>query len=391
MFDGPLGLPHARDASGTAWQPDSTPMHGVHQMSGDWMFMVHGLAFAGYDFQATRRGGDQWLSANWGMLMAERDLGKGQLTLRGMLSLDPATIGRDGYPLLLQSGESLGGRPLHDVQHPHDLFMELAADYRQPLSDDVGLELYLAPAGEPALGPAGFPHRLSSMSNPFAPLGHHWIDSTHVSFGVLTAGVYTRSAKLEASWFNGREPDENRWDFDFRALDSYSGRLSLNPTERWSLQISAGHLKSPEALEPDASETRVTASVTHNLPFADSGNWATTAAWGRKFVQGEPASSAFLVESNLELDRHHTPFARLEFVRKSAHDLALGDAFGHHTFGVGTLTLGYLYAFDPFGPVVPAVGAAVSGDLLDRDLEPAYGHRTAYGFMLFVRVSTPSL
>lgn len=227
MSEGPLGIPQVRNASGTAWQPDSTPMRAVHFMADDWTLMIHGLLFAGYDFQSTRRGDDDWISTNWVMLMASHPLGGGDLGLRTMLSLEPATVGREGYPLLLQTGESVGGRPLVDAQHPNDLFMEVAADYRHPISDDLGLELYAAPAGEPALGPAAYPHRLSAMADPFAPLGHHWQDSTHIAFGVLTAGFFTKFAKLEGSWFNGREPDANRWDFDLRRPDSYSGRVSV--------------------------------------------------------------------------------------------------------------------------------------------------------------------
>ena len=41
---GALG-PHAmsREASGTSWQPDATPMAGVHFGAGDWSLMAHGL------------------------------------------------------------------------------------------------------------------------------------------------------------------------------------------------------------------------------------------------------------------------------------------------------------------------------------------------------------
>ena len=392
MFDGPLGISDLRNASGTAWQPDATPMNAVHFMKRDWMLMVHGELFAGYDFQATRRGDDALFAPNWGMLMAERELGDGQLALRTILSLEPATVGRGGYPLLLQSGESLSGEPLHDLQHPHDFFMEVAALYRRALTEDVGVELYVAPAGEPALGPPGFPHRRSSMSNPVAPLGHHWQDATHISFGVLTAGVFNRFAKLEASWFNGREPDENRWDFDLRTPDSYAARLSLNPTPELSLQVSGGHLKSPEKLEPDVGITRITASFTHDVRLGESGNVATTFAWGENWAEGHPATPAFLLETNVELDEHHTPFARLEWVRKTGHDLALRESLEDQQFDVGSLTLGYLYDFDPlWGAVVPGVGGSANVSVFDRGLEPAYGHRTGWGFQLFFRLTAPRL
>src|SRR5437773_4254134 len=189
-----------------------------------------------------------------------------------MLSLDPLTVTRRGYPLLLQSGEAFKGEPLHDAQHPHDLFMELAASYTRPVSDGVAFQVYGAPVGEPALGPAAFPHRLSASSDPLAPLGHHWQDSTHISFGVLTAGILTRKVKVEGSWFNGREPDDRRFDFDFRKLDSWSGRVSVNPTDSLSLQASYGLLETPEELEPGQSIRRATASASYNRKLHGGGN-----------------------------------------------------------------------------------------------------------------------
>ena len=392
MFEGPLGITDLRNASGTAWQPDETPMNAVHRMAGDWMLMVHGLLFAGYDYQATRRGDDALFSTNWGMVMAQRELGGGELGLRAMLSLEPATVGRGGYPLILQSGESLGGQPLHDVQHPHDLFMEVAGIYRRELTDDLGVELYLAPAGEPALGPPGFPHRRSAMSDPLAPLGHHWEDATHISYGVLTGGLFTGTAKLEASWFNGREPDPNRWDFDLRTPDSYAVRLSVNPTPELSVQISGGRLHSPEKLEPGVGVTRVTASLTHDVRFGDAGNVATTFVWGENWADGQPATPAFLVETNVELDSHHTPFARVEYVRKTGHDLALPESLANRQFDIGSITLGYVYDFDPlWRALVPGVGGSLNLDVFDPGLEPAYGHRTGWGFQLFVRLTAPRM
>lgn len=391
MFEGPLGIPDSRSASGTAWQPDATPMNAVHFMTQDWMFMVHGLVFAGYDWQSTRRGEDRLFSVNWGMLMAERELAGGELGLRAMLSLEPATVGRGGYPLLLQSGESLGGQPLHDVQHPHDLFMEVAATYKRALTDDLGIELYLAPAGEPALGPPGFPHRRSAMADPMAPLGHHWQDATHISFGVLTGGVYTDWGKLEASWFNGREPDENRWDFDIRTPDSYAVRLSVNPTEQWSMQVSGGRLHSPEKLEPDVAVTRVTASVTHDARLGERGNVATTFVWGQNWAEQHPTTPSFLVETNVEIDGHHDPFARLEYVVKTGHDLALGESLENEKFGVASATLGYVYDFAPVWSLVPGVGAALNLYVYDSDLSAFYGRDTALGGQVFVRLTAPRM
>jgi hypothetical protein len=258
MMEGPLGISHARMGSGTTWLPDSTPMYAVHRMLGDWTLMLHGAAFAQYDHQGSDRGDDQAGIIDWEMAMAMRRIGTGQLHLHGMFSLEPLTIGARGYPLLLQTGETYKGDPLHDRQHPHDFFMEVAAMFEQPVASNLATSLYAAAVGEPALGPVAYMHRPSAQNDPFAPLGHHWQDATHITFGVVTGALYSRRWKLEGSVFNGREPDENRWNFDYagRSLDSYAGRLSVNPTGRVSLSAWYGLLESPEALHPQYSVLR---------------------------------------------------------------------------------------------------------------------------------------
>jgi hypothetical protein len=218
----PLGISMERMGSGTTWIPDAVTLPSRHFMAGSWELMVHGVAFAQYINQDGPRGDSQFGSLNWGMFMASRELAGGRFQARTMLSIDPATVTKRGYPLLLQSGEALEGEPIRDRQHPHDFWMELGLLYERPVSSTLGISVYAAPAGEPALGPVAFMHRPSAMDNPFAPLGHHWQDATHISFGVLTAGLFGRSWKLEGSVFNGREPNEERWDFDRIKLDSYS-------------------------------------------------------------------------------------------------------------------------------------------------------------------------
>src|SRR3954451_3148793 len=240
----------SREASGTSWQPESTPMEGVHFMAGDWMLMAHGFAFAIYDHQGGDRGADKIISSNMAMLMAQRPVGNGELGIRTMFSLEPLTIGKTGYPLLFQTGETANNRtPLIDRQHPHDLFMELAATYSLNIDKNNSAFVYLGMPGEPALGPATFMHRFSGIDNPEAPITHHWLDSTHITFGVATIGYTWRDmVKLEGSIFTGREPDQSRWDIETPKMDSQSIRLSVNPTRDWSLQISYGHLNSPEQL-----------------------------------------------------------------------------------------------------------------------------------------------
>jgi len=225
----PLGVSMSRMGSGTTWIADAVPVPSAHAVAGRWDLTGHGYLFALGNKQGGDRGASQLGSLSWAMLMASHDLAGGRFQARTMLSLDAAGVTRRGYPLLLQSGESLDGEPLHDRQHPHDFWMELGAQYERPISRTLGVTIYAAPSGEPALGPVAFMHRPSAIDNPMAPIGHHWQDATHISFGVVTAGLFTHEWKLEASAFNGREPDDHRWDFDPIRLGSYSGRLTYNP------------------------------------------------------------------------------------------------------------------------------------------------------------------
>jgi hypothetical protein len=382
-------IPLMRRGSGTSWQPDRFPLSMVHGRVGGWGLMFQGLLFGGYDVQGGPRGDRAPEALGWLMLMADRELSSGQLVLSAMVSPDPLTAGANGgYPLLLQSGESYRGEPLHDRQHPHDLFMELAVSYTHYLSDTWGLMLYVAPAGEPALGPVAFPHRASARFDPLAVLGHHWQDSTHISFGVVTAGLLTPLAKLEVSAFNGREPDEFRYDLDLRPPDSFSVRLSANPTSRVSTQVSYGYLPSPEESLPGVPVHRFTASAMVHLPVGAHGFWATTAVFGRNVEGDEAPTNSALLESSLDLEGHHAVFGRVEYVRKTGHDLALSGPLEHEAFDVGVLALGYLYQFDAWGPVKAGVGARGAVNLVPESLASLYGGRTPVGGMVYVRLAT---
>jgi hypothetical protein len=385
-----LQFSHAREGSGTSWMPDSSPVYAHHFTAGDWMLMLHYAATVGYDDQWSDRGSRRLVSTSWLMGMASRPLLGGQVTFRSMLSAEPATAGGEKQlPLLLQSGETYGGAPLHDRQHPHDLFMETAAIYRHPIADIFGVELYAAASGEPALGPTAFMHRPSAMNNPFPPIGHHWQDSTHITFGVLTAGVYNRWAKLEGSLFHGREPDEDRWDFDFGALDSWSGRLTVNPTSQTSFQVSYGFIHSPEALLPDESLHRLTASVTYSKPSFRDGTLSLSAVWGRN-IEEHHSTNSFLVEANVDLDGRNAPFARLEYVQKLGHDLVLpGDPDAK--YDVFQAQVGYVHRFSQAGPVVPTIGAVVNIGAVPDSVAGAYGTNTPIGAFVFVGLQPPRM
>jgi hypothetical protein len=321
--------------------------------------------------------------------MARRRFENSSLTARVMLSPEPWSAGyrSGGYPLLLQTGETFDGQPLRDRQHPHDLFMELAVFYTQGIGDALALQLYVAPAGEPALGPVAFPHRYSASADPFATLSHHWQDSTHISFGVVTLGVITKWAKLEGSWFNGREPDERRYDFDLRRPDSYAARLSIARAPGWSAQASYGYLASPEALRPDDSVHRVTASATRDRAFGESGHWATTAAFGGNKEGSESLSPSFLLETLLDLDGRNVVFGRGEVIQKAGHDLVLTPDLDEEHFRLAALGLGYLRNFGSVAGFLPGLGVRANLGLVPADVEPFYGTRLPVGGMVFLRAA----
>ena len=376
--------PGGREGSGTAWLPDTTPMYAIHTQRGPWQLMAHDNVFVQFLHESGTRGTDQFGSINWIMGMARRDAGPGRVTFRGMFSAEPATIRGCGYPDLLASGEHCKGERIHDLQHPHDLMMEIAGQYDAPLEGAVRWQVYGGPVGEPALGPVAYPHRISAMPNPLAPIAHHWLDSTHITYGVVTAAVYGPRWKAEGSVFNGREPDERRTDFDFGALDSLSGRLWFMPSPNLTLQFSAGRLIEAEEAEANGTRldvTRTTASATYHRMFRDDSIWATTAAWGRNDESGH-GSNALLVETNVTFGDRDSWFGRFEAVGKTAHDLALEDSGGAST--VAKLQGGYTRYLSAWKGLKPGVGATASAGFVPEQLKAAYGSRVNAGFGVFV-------
>ena len=386
--EGPLGLPMSRDGSGTAWLPDSSPMHAVHRMVGPWTVMLHGNAFVEYLREGGGRGAGQLGSVNWAMAMASRSVAGGRLTLRAMLSAEPLTVGRCGYPDLLATGEQCNGQPLHDRQHPHDVFMELSAGYERALSDRVAVQLYAAPAGEPALGPVAYPHRLSAMPSPVAPISHHWLDATHISFGVVTGAVYGRKWKLEGSVFNGREPDDRRFNLDLGPLDSYAARLWILPGPEWAIQASIGRLHDvePGTGSGRVSLTRTTASATRHVPLGARGAWATTLAWGRN-AESDHATDAVLAESSVPVAEGLLLFAQAEWARKTGKDLALGaPTLADQVFSLAKASAGVERRLPRVGELSVALGGRLDMGIVPGVLEPYYGSRAPLGAALFLSV-----
>jgi hypothetical protein len=393
-------LTPTRDSSGTAWLPVATPMYGLHGPWRGWDLRVAGVAYAHLLYEPVDRhrtggaGTRQIGSVNWGMVMMRRALGEGRFGVRAMLSAEPLTVPGCGSLSLLATGEICRGDTIHDRQPPHDLLMELAVDYERRLLGSWRWQVYAGLAGEPALGPPGYPHRPSAMDNPIAPMTHHWTDATHATFGVVTAALHNRRWKAEASLFNGRESDESRVDVDFGALDSVAARLSFLPTERLAFQVSAARLhEGTTALfgQPRNAVTRATTSVTYHRPLG-TGIWATTAAYGinetREFIAGAPfditTAGAFL-ESSITIAERHTMFARLESVGMPAHHLHAHE-YGASVFSTGKVQAGYVRHMTSRRGIVPGVGTTAGFSILPRALAPHYSGRVAPSFSVFFTI-----
>jgi hypothetical protein len=358
-----------RQASGTSMNPAAAPMHMTMTQSGDWMLMLHGQAFVSQVAQSGPRGEDKFFSTNWIMGMAERPLAGGHLMLRSMLSLEPLTVGKK-YPELFQTGETIDRRPIVDAQHPHDFFMELAAEYAHPLPGDAIGYVYAAPFGDPALGPVAYPHRVSASEIPQATLSHHVQDSTHIAGSVLTIGAQSGMFGAAVSGFHGREPDENRWNIDTGKLDSWAARVTFDPTPNLSAQISTGHLVRPEAAEP-GNIRRTTASVSYSTPA-----WHSSLIFGRNDKTEGSASSAWVAESVLQFGRRNYLTGRGEIVDKDEIEIPAR---------IKALTLGYSRDVLTSHSLAGAAGGNVTVYAFPRRLEPLYGN-SPHSLYVFLRV-----
>jgi hypothetical protein len=343
-----------------------------------WSFFWHGYAY----LDSNRQGGDSgarvFESINHFMAGGDRSLGAWRLGLRGMFSLEPATVLPEGSPLLFQRGETYQGNLLIDRQHAHDLFVQLLAEWERPLPKGSRLLLSAALRGEPAVGPVAFPHRPSSAAIPMAPLSHHNLDSTHISDDVVTALWGSRFVIVDGSLFHGAEPDENRWDLDQGALDSYAGRITVNPGAGLSFQVSACRREEPEAIEA-GNQTRQTASVAWEKPLGPGGSIAVLAASGRNLLPGDQEEWGNIAEATAHFRERHFVYGRIEQVDRDLYELTnkvqRPETVEPTRTHVEELTLGYAYSWPLLREARTSAGAAVAGYRFDERLDDVYGDR----------------
>lgn len=361
------------------------PAPHQHDMSADsWHWAIEGAAFGGYNYQRRKFFDfDEIESQNWLMSSVSRMFGNGSnLAVNGMFSLEPFTMRKIGSPQVFQTGETFKGAPLIDYQHPHDLIMNLGAEFSLPMGATTATISAYA-VGPAPLGPQTFMHRQSAIFNPQVPLTHHYLDATHITPGVIAIGVERSGFGLEVGAFHGREPDENRLDLDTAALDSYSARVSWADGP-WQFQISGGHLKTPERKSP-YDENRVTASASY-FRGDEQHSFAWTAAFGQnREVFGK--LEAYLLEATKHAGKN-TLYGRAEYVDKDILDAGfhpIGIKHTHRQSPVGALTLGYLRDILSRSIGTFAIGGDLTGYIVPANLEDSYG--SPLSFHVFLRYS----
>ena len=378
-------------SSGTSMQPESWSMPMKMVSADGWNLMFMGQAFLVETDQVSPRGGDKFYSSSAGMFRAGHDFGRGSLLFDMMLSLDPPTITERRYPELFQTGETAFNKPLVDAQHPHNFIMALGVHYARSIAEDTVLQFYVAPVGDPALGPVAFPHRASASAIPQAPPGHHWQDSTHIAYDVVTAGVLYKKFRLEASGFYGTEPGENRWIIDSGPINSWSTRLWFLPGRNWAAQISVGRLARSERQIP-GDVVRSTASVEYNRPIGDSG-WATSLIWGRNHeILAHRNLNSYLLESVLPFARKNFLTGRAELVDKDelfadqpSREATVDRTVGS-TFRIGAYTLGYTRDIGVFKSTETGIGVNFTAYTTPDAIKPYYGeHPTGWNVFLRLR------
>jgi hypothetical protein len=373
-------------------------------MWGNWTVSLHGAVYGQYDDQSTKRGDHQLGITDWEMVMAMRPLSGGLLRLHAMTSIEPFVLGGSGYPELLQNGGTYRHSPIHDRQHPHEALMELAAIYEHPVGSGLAMSLYAGATGEPALGPVAFMHRPSAENDPMAPLGHHWQDATHESFGVVTLGLYSRTVKLEGSVFNPREADENHLVVDYRdaRLDSYAGRVTWAATPHLVASAWMGFFNSHERLDPTTRMHRYGASVLSAVRGLGGGQWTSSLIWGMNLhhhgaashalIHGGPGasphhlSSSLLAESHLEIGSRTAVFARLERVQKNGEELGFSGGDLTTLYDVRSIVAGFARRVASVGSAEFSLGARGSVNFVPQSLLATYGTRTPGGFAVYTQV-----
>jgi len=359
--------------------------HQMDHMPAGSAWAVNGNVFLNANLQVRKfRDFHQVESQNWFMVAGMRDARRARWSLHTMFSAEPFTLRDLGSAQVFQTGETFEGAALIDYQHPHDLLMGLAASVEWPTGAATRTRVEAALVGDPALGPAPYVHRPSADANPTSPLGHHTLDSTHGTHGVVTGGVTHREITIEGSWFRGREPDEDRVRLDFGRLDSYSGRITWQ-RHTWSAQVSAGHLKFPDPTEA-TDINRYTASVSYDGTFRGRPVSALVAAGVNREPGVDVTAASYLAEARWTISAATLTYARAELVDKDILDAGGYDPAGfahvHRLSRVAALTIGGARVVISHSHAILSAGADVTAYYTPPNLLDSYGHPASFHIYL---------
>ena len=190
-----------------------------------WQFMQDGVIFAEVNHQGGPRGGTELVVPNWWMGMASRDTSRGRVDVHG-----------HAQP---RSGHRRQGRLPRDLSGRRSA-ARASAD-RPPASarsvHAAGGGMARADRSRPPASRSRAGQSANRRSDPSRSCIAHRRQTTRRRRSATIPSIRrtSRSASsprplitgrwvVEGSLFNGREPDENRWDFDFGPT-----RLVLRP------------------------------------------------------------------------------------------------------------------------------------------------------------------
>jgi hypothetical protein len=361
-------------------------------MVAGWQVMIHGNVFGDFIRESGSRGNWQLGSVNWLMARAVHALAGGTLGVHTMVSAEFLTLTRAGYPQLLQVAQPYRGGTLTDRMHPHELIGEAAVTYEHDVIRGLGASLYLAAAGEPALGPVTYLHRPSAANDPIAPLSHHAQDETHERFGVATIGLFTRHARFEASAFNGNHPDDVHTNLELSGdrFNSFSTRITLNPASQWSVSASAAFIaaSSSSADHAHGALHRYVLAIMNVRPRR-AGIWASSVVWGVNSPIGTGrVLPGILVETNFDLNNRSALFGRLEYSVRTAEELNLVGSISEQ-LGVGATAVGYTRRVTRWRATSAWLGGRATAYFLPDQLRAFYGGRVLTGFAAYVQLRPP--
>jgi hypothetical protein len=374
-------------------------MHTASARTGHWTFNTGWSAFGLYVDEGTKRGDNQFALLDWESFTLSRSFSQGSLSIGAMTSLAPLINGDGGVPQLLQTGGTYRHAWLHDRLHPGAAVMHLGVTYSGPVSAAIAL------VGSPPLGPAPYLHRASAEFDPLPPLGHHWQDASHQSFGVVSIGMTRGALTLEGGAFNARENDENHPVMDFRGarLDSYAGRVTFSAPANVVVSAWTGFLNEPHRLDPTTRMHRMGASISQTqVGLVEGSVWNTTALWGMNvhhhgegshlLLHAAPGASphhkshSALVESTFELTSKGSIFARAEFVEKNGEELGFLGGDLTTLYPVKSIVVGGTKQLFSRLSTAVSIGARASMEFLPEELRATYGTRRPAGFAVFVRL-----